>query len=210
MYKYTKRTISARKNYYEDARLSYYERLIFPAGYQNLQEIRQNPTILKLNSVVPIRFRDVEFGDSGTEIEKKIGRTRFLLQDNGFSPLAYFYKEELANHQLLVQLHFFGDRFVMATHSIIDADVRWRNIVKNTILEKYSGATCGQSAGSGDVSFSDKDGNRLFLMDSINLNIFYLSGNPEHLRLVDQFNQVKLNKANDDLENLKTLLRNSF
>lgn len=204
---------STNYRYYEDARSSYYERLIYPAGFQNFIEITRNNHESVFNSVIPLGFKTLVFGDSEKTVIKKLGKPRYISKDNGFSPLAFYYKESLMNHNLIIQIHFFNDEFVLATQSIIDTDLKWREIVKITIIEKYAGndkSAVLEKSGVTSVVFTDDDKNRIFLLESINLNILYLSGNARHYQFIEDFTRLKIKKINDQVENLKTLLKDSF
>lgn len=210
MYKYTKRTISGTNHYYEDARASYYERLVFPVGFQNFVEISKNTNHPASGSAVPVRFKTLEFGDTEKIVLKKLGKPRFVIKDNGFSPLAFFYKEELMNHELLLQIHFFDNEFVLATQSIIDTDLKWREIVKITVIEKYGAESWKTARHEKNAVFADSEGNRIFLLESINLSIVYCSGQTKHYQQIENFTRMKLKKISDEVENIKTLLKDSF
>jgi hypothetical protein len=204
---------STNQRYYEDARSSYYERLIYPAGFQNFIEISRNNYESVFNSVIPLAFKTLLFGDSEKTVVKKLGKPRYISKDNGFSPLVLYYKENLMNHNLLIQVHFFNGEFVLATQSIIDTDLKWREIVKITIIEKYAGndkSSALEKSGVTSVVFTDEFENRIFLLESINLNILYLSGDPKHYQFIEDFTRLKIKKINDQVENLKSLLKDSF
>lgn len=197
--------------YYEEARSSYYERLIYPPGFQNFTEITRRKYSSALKSPIPVHFKTLEFGDNQKTVIKKLGRPRFVAEENGFSPVAYFYKEDLMNHNLLIQLHFFKNEFVLATQSIIDTDLKWREIVKVTVLEKYTGKKMENNLiEERDIVFTDENNNKLFILDSINLNLTYSSGHPAHYLHIEDFTRQKIKKINDEAENLKSLLKDSF
>ena len=205
--------------YYEDARTSYYEQVRYPTSFQNYTEIihRTSHGSARYKSALPIKFKTLEFGDSQETVIKKMGKPRFISENNEFSPLVFFYKEALLNHKLLIQLHFFDKKFVLATQSIIDTDSKWRQIVKIIVLEKYSGEekpilTSGsdQQDGGSNLVFVDRDNNKIFLQESINLNIIYSSGDLSLLSKIEEFTHLKLKKLNDDRDNLKAILKNSF
>jgi len=204
---------TAPYKYYEDSRASYYERLIFPASFQNFIEVIRNNHESVFKSEPPIRFKTLEFGDTEKEVSRKLGTPRFICKDNGFSSAVYYYREEFMNHSLLFQLHFFDDKFVLATHSIIDSDLKWRGFIKKGVIEKYGGNDPVHLIEKSDITsivFSDETGNKIFILESINLNIVYFSGDPAHRELVKKFTRLKIKKITDELETLKALLHDSL
>ena len=202
-----------QNKYFEKSRAAYYQQLIFPAGFQNFIEITRNNHESIFKSELPVRFKTLEFGDTEKEVTEKLGMPGFKCVENGFSPMAYYYREELLNHSLIFQVHFFDNKFVLATHSILDPDLKWRGFVKKGVIEKYGGTDpvhLIEKSDTTSVVFSDTDGHKIFILESINLNIVYFSGNPRHRQLIEDFTRLKIKKMTDELETLKTLLDESL
>lgn len=204
---------------YNDARAYYYEQHSYPASLENFTEISDRSAygFFAFTTALPVQFKTLDFGDNQKTVVRKLGKPRYISDQNAFSPCIYFYRETLLKHNLLIQLHFFEDQFVMATQTVIDTDAEWRQMVRVVILEKYLGQENTVVAGrplsdriDGNFSFTDGMGSNIFFIENINLNIVYSSSSPAHRSLIGAFADLKLKKIDDDKNALKGVLKNAF
>ena len=195
---------------YNAERHAFYEKLMFPKGYETYHKLTyENKLYVKTDTL--IKFKDIEFGDSIKIVRKKLGSPRFTIKSLDIAPLVYFYKEDLMQRSIIVQLFFFDDKFLFATQTIFDMDNDWKETIKEAIFEKYIDKIESKLNNQlNEVCFVDKANNKLIVFDSISLHILYVSGNQDNVNLIKAYKQRLKNEKNSQLQNLKTLILKHF
>jgi hypothetical protein len=87
-------------NYYHNARKEYYERRLFPQTFFAFKDLITN-NFSVLNSSTLIKLGKVEFGEIYQSVVKLLGKPRYAIKNNDFSPTVYFYKNKILNHELI-------------------------------------------------------------------------------------------------------------
>ncbi len=203
-------------NFYHDERKEYYERRLFPQSFDAFQElITNNFDILKTNNT--IKLGKVEFGDSCQAVIKQFGKPRYIIDNNDFSPIVYYYKDKILNHEIIIQLHFFENKFLCGVQTIQDTDKEWRNLIYKIIKEKYISEDVdnlrnfnSKITSNNKLTITDVNLNKIILIDNVTLNILYLTGNVDHLDKISHFDFLKQQKAKKESDKITDLLLNKF
>ena len=171
--------MKSKYKYYDSAydflsRRQYYGRMIFPKSNSLFSEILQS----KKNALptnLPIVFRGLCFGDSPEIISGKLGKPRFVMENQGISSLVFFYKEKINHHSVITQVRFLDEEFFCASYAFRYENNEERITIKKMLFEKY--ANLNGTTFEKNNSLADNLGNGIFIFDSVFLNILYLWGN---------------------------------
>lgn len=199
---------------YFDDKQDYYERRIVPQSFSVFKEIYTNESHVFFTESA-IKLNNLEFGASIKAAISVFGKPRYTIEDNNFSQTVYFYKEKINHHEVLIQLHFFQEKFICATQTINDSDAGWKALAHKTIIEKYTVNNTNDSHNTSEsshrqITICDNDENKIVIVNDFTLNVLYITGNKELLILAENFELQKKQKIVDDEKKLKEILLNKF
>ena len=189
-----------------------YKKILFPTNYEKLESyIDEEESFLKINQL--INFQNLEFGEDLRSVEKKMGIPRYIVnRANYIAPIIYFYKEFVLNHEIIIQLFFYDNKFVFATQTIFEESIEWKEFIMQVVFEKYNNKdkSLARDKDSNEMFFIDQQSNKIVLLNSVNLNILYLSGKKDLLNLIKDFNRNFKLKSEKDLEQFKKIVSDKF
>lgn len=164
-------------------RIEYYQRFVFPERMSLFSDIwKSSKSLMPENTEVV--FRTIKFGSEPEAVAAILGKPRFVIENHGLSSLIYFYKEQVNNHRMITQIHFWGKEFFYAGYTFRDESDTERKKIKDVLFDKY--AVPGSSHLERQEHLEDKQGNIISLQDSVNFNIIYLWG---HEKIKNAFSQ---------------------
>lgn len=189
-----------RYKYYKTTRKEHYEKLIFPQNILSFFALLKNDTdSILINASV--KFRRIEFGKNPEFISHKLGLPRYIICDNRFFPLIYFYKNKISNHRAISQFHFFENHFLFGVLTFPNADSSFKTQIKNIILQKYFHKSDISGIGNKQyISLTDNDGNKIMLIQDICFHILYLSSDTEKIFSAHYLKQEQEQKQNEEFK----------
>lgn len=189
-----------------------YKKILFPTNYEKFENlIDEEGSFLKINQL--ISFQNLEFGEDLRSVEKKMGVPRYVVnRANYIAPIIYFYKEFVLNHEIIIQLFFYDNKFVFATQTIFDESKEWKEFIMQVVYEKYNNKNTSvvRDKNINEMFFIDQQSNKIILLNSVNLNILYVAGQKNLINLIKDFNQSFKSKSEKDFEQFKKIVFDKF
>lgn len=189
-----------------------YKKILFPTNYEKFENlIDEEGSFLKINQL--ISFQNLEFGEDLRSVEKKMGVPRYVVnRANYIAPIIYFYKEFVLNHEIIIQLFFYDNKFVFATQTIFDESKEWKEFIMQVVYEKYNNKNTSlvRDKDINEMFFIDQQSNKIILLNSVNLNILYVAGQKNLINLIKDFNQSFKSKSEKDFEQFKKIVFDKF
>lgn len=189
-----------------------YKKILFPTNYEKFENlIDEEGSFLKINQL--ISFQNLEFGEDLRSVEKKMGVPRYVVnRANYIAPIIYFYKEFVLNHEIIIQLFFYDNKFVFATQTIFDESKEWKEFIMQVVYEKYNNKNTSvvRDKNISEMFFMDQQSNKIILLNSVNLNILYVAGQKNLINLIKDFNQSFKSKSEKDFEQFKKIVFDKF
>jgi hypothetical protein len=181
----------SKKTYYSFSRSEYYTRHIFPLDISLFRGFWGEET--EYISKIPIQFRNLPFLISNEDILNIMGEPRykhkFLIENHTYR--VYFYKKIIVDRTVIIQLHLIDNKLFSACYTYTKHPLGGLKAVTKAVTEKYISP---QNIPSGEkVHIKDTSGNSINVIDNININIFYLSGDEDIKFLVSNLSQKMQN-----------------
>jgi hypothetical protein len=189
----------------------YYDREYF---YRNLVQEVTADHLLQLWDKAPgesqhttqtVIFRKIAFGLSPAEVDKMLGKSRYVFKNPGIRGHAVrFYKLSLYGHRTRVQLHFLNGRFFYARYLFRECSPSFSATLFQALSEKY--LTVPQTEQK-KLFFHDHEGNRLMAEQGLYLSIRYVSGEDDFARQLRQLQKEQNRKQDERSSRQEQVLR---
>ncbi len=171
-----------KKEKSRESEASYYyrTRLNRISSWESLSGLLNKKSETDLNTSEIIKFREVPFGSSISQLKKFLGKPKFEMKNNPLikGHLVLFYKFHIDGISTKCEVHFIDNYFFMATYTFESISDGSNPVVESALFMKYLGLKSQYFINK--LRLSDSNGNILLIDRSVELNISYLSGNSYH------------------------------
>ncbi len=162
--------------YYNLSKSEYYIRCLFPFHISLFMRFWDEEPLL--SSDIPIHFRKFDFLATSEDVIKQMGDPRFkhkyIIEDNNYK--IYFYKQKISQRNVILQFHFINNQFFSGCYTFTKLPLGGTKSVEKAIIKKYLPDSLPLN---NKVHIVDKAGNTLRVINNVNTNVFYLSGNKD-------------------------------
>jgi hypothetical protein len=189
---------TSKKTYYSFSRSEYYMRHAYPVKMSLFQDFWKEDMVHI--SKIPIQFRNIPFLTDMEHIVKEFGEPRYKHKQiiNNHEYEICFYKKLITNRTVIVQFHLINDFFFAACYTYTNHPVGGIKAINQVISEKYASQ---KMLLDNIIPLNDNFGNCIRVVDNVNINIFYLSGDKGIKALVSGLSE-KLQKTKMELEDI--------
>ena len=180
--------------YYYSSREEYYKSLFREDNLKTLYKLIDKNISTPIITHQKIQFRDIEFGTTISEVQKKLGPPRYKIDNSKKveNHQALFYKFKMGAYRAVTQLHFLDDFFFYGSYVFKDLNTANLKKIEAVLDSKYFSSIDSDTLTSEVVA--DDDNNRLFVNKGLYLTIKYVSGNRKFHDDVIRQMQVKQDK----------------
>ena len=186
---------------YYSTRHDFYEKIMFPNRTELTIGIVESKN--QIETLQHISFKDFPFGITQTEVELRIGTPRFIIKKSKAAPVVFFYKENFLEREIILQLFFFDSKLIQATQTIFDTNADWKKNIKQFVIEKYDSRSVIKDFSQNEYTFKDNHNNFISIVDRVNLNITYISGDREDLKQIDDYNRLFVDDKSDAIKKIR-------
>ena len=163
--------------YYYSSREEYYKSLFREDNLKMLYKLVDKNLPTPVITDQKIKFRDIEFGTTISEVQKKMGSPRYKINNcqKIENHQILFYKFKMGGYRTITQLHFLSDFFFYGSYVFKDLNMANLRKIEEVLDNKYFSSIDHDAFTSEMVA--DTDNNRLFVNKGLYLTIKYVSGN---------------------------------